>query len=142
MIEITNNGPLILSTNYWQSDYANNGYAFISPNAGAIRLLLPPNLSADIVSMRAAKNVVISIGKHDEYLRDISEILFDDGTDYPYVQFIDLQQWQHLPSQKDYDKPACELTAWEDRRRVPHKVLTKQCFLRRSNQLPDLSPWE
>ena len=41
MLKIENNGPEIISPNYWDSDYAKKGYVYLSVNAGAFRLRGP-----------------------------------------------------------------------------------------------------
>ena len=41
LITIENNGPGILSTNYWGTPHAEKGYCYLSINAGAFRLLGP-----------------------------------------------------------------------------------------------------
>jgi len=42
MITIANDGPDIASTNYWATDHARAGIVYLSGNAGAWRLLMPP----------------------------------------------------------------------------------------------------
>ncbi len=37
-ITIKNSGQAIAETNYWQSEYANKGYVFLSWNAGAAQI--------------------------------------------------------------------------------------------------------
>ncbi len=55
---VGNNGPDIRSTNYWQSEYAKGGIVFLSMNAGAFCLLLPPALESTLADMRTAKEVM------------------------------------------------------------------------------------
>lgn len=52
-IRVTNHGPLLLSSNYWKSELAAAGKLFVSVNAGAIRILLPPQLYGDLADMRS-----------------------------------------------------------------------------------------
>lgn len=43
MITVSNNdGPEIVTANYWQSEYARAGNLYISCNAGCVRVLVPP----------------------------------------------------------------------------------------------------
>ena len=62
MLQITNHGPLITATNYWDSELAHAGKLFVSVNGGAIRVLLPPQLYSYLADMRAAKECVLSRG--------------------------------------------------------------------------------
>jgi hypothetical protein len=39
---IENRGPAITRTNYWSTPHAADGYLHLSPNAGALRILVPP----------------------------------------------------------------------------------------------------
>ncbi|MDX9788933.1 MAG: hypothetical protein RBT11_19320 [Desulfobacterales bacterium] len=39
LIQISNDGPEILSTNYWETEHAKKGFLYMSINAGAFRLL-------------------------------------------------------------------------------------------------------
>ena len=127
MITISNSGQLIKSTNFWQTNYAQKGEAFVTMKAGAIRLLLPPAMYKDIAEMATAKLVEITIDK----ARGASELLFDVQTAYPYVMFLPIEQWIDLPARCDYKKPYCLFSVWRARRGEPHKVLTRRCLLQR-----------
>ena len=50
MIQITNHGPLILSSNYWDSDLARAGKVWCSVNAGAVRPGFPFSMGMTIDS--------------------------------------------------------------------------------------------
>ena len=57
-----NNGPLLISSNYWESDLARAAYLYLSINAGAFRLLVPESQRSIISDMRhGAKYVVVSM---------------------------------------------------------------------------------
>lgn len=92
-IIIGNDHEKIKTTNYWETNYNKEGYIYVSLNAGAMRLLLPENLNPDIEAMKNTKTIVISKGKHVEYDREMFEVLFDDNSDYPYVLFLSLEQF-------------------------------------------------
>lgn len=140
MIRVENAGPLITSTNYWQTKMSDSGYYYISPNSGVFRILIPPARSGDIAEMRTAKHVVITIGSHRDDPRYNSEFLFDDETDEPFVLWFSTGQWERLPAAEDFGK-SFELTAWENRRGNPHKVLSRLCYLR-NGELPCIQPWQ
>lgn len=94
MIIVGNNGKEIISTNYFESDYAKDGLFFLSWNAGALRILVPDEYLRDIAEMKTGKIVVVSRGIYKG--KDALEIMFDDYTDNPYAIFIDIQQTDRL----------------------------------------------
>lgn len=100
MITITNNGPLIKRTNYWNSQYAKWGAIYLSLNAGAWRILVPPaQAAAMLAEMRTGKEVIFSRGPWPEQNRaDALEVMFDDGSDGPFALHIGQEQWDVLPT--------------------------------------------
>ena len=140
-IYVQNNGQQITSSNYWGSDLDRAGALYVSPNAGAIRLLLPKGWESSIDEMRTAKHVIVSRGPHESGI-DATEFLFDDLTDDPYVITLDARQWQHLPTADNAGQTwAC--TVWTPPRRgKPHCALTRPCYYRIVPQLPWLKPLE
>lgn len=80
-IEIQNDGPLLRSTNYWQTPPARRGVMLLSGNAGALRLLVPRAAMGDIAQMRTGTRVTIERSLSPEHEIDI---VFEDGTDEPY----------------------------------------------------------
>jgi len=65
MIRIDNHGPLITATDYWESEVAAAGKMIVSPNAGAIRVLIPRQLRPVLNDLRAAKYAILSRGPWD-----------------------------------------------------------------------------
>lgn len=62
ILELHNHGPLILGTNYWQTDQAAAGKFFCSVNAGAIRLLVPAvRRAALLLASRAANPLAAAV---------------------------------------------------------------------------------
>lgn len=89
----SNRGQAILETNYWDSERAQKGLAFLSWNAGAARLLVPDSLKPAIKEMKTAKYVIISREKWtDQNNRDGLEILFEDNSPSPYCLHITAEQ--------------------------------------------------
>jgi len=41
VLQIQNDGPEVISTNYWQTAHSRRGYLYLSFNAGALRVLVP-----------------------------------------------------------------------------------------------------
>ncbi len=62
MIEIHNDGPRLVSTNYWQTEHADRGLCYMSVNAGCWRLLVPPPAEGWLRDIRTADEVVITRG--------------------------------------------------------------------------------
>ncbi len=42
LVSITNDGPGVLETTYWSTEHARKGLLWVSVNAGAVRVLVPP----------------------------------------------------------------------------------------------------
>jgi hypothetical protein len=136
-LTITNNGPEIASTNFWETPHAHAGKVFLSLNAGCFRLLLPEDLEDQLAEMRTARNVVISRGPWPGGGKaDAIEVLFDDGTDSPLAIHIGTEQVDQLPLDSDAGKP-CKFAVYIC---GPARSLTLPARYRRSAQLPDLSP--
>lgn len=138
MIEIQNNGPLILRTNYWQSSYARAGAVFLSCNAGAWRLLVPPKIAADLLQeTRAATEVIFSRGPWPEKGRaEALEVMFEDSTDAPYTLHVGQEQWDVLLKPEEEGAPLRALiyTAGGLQRELPARY-------RRVPSIPCMQPW-
>ena len=70
MLHLANQGQKIVSTNFWDTEMARRGYAYLSWNAGAARLLLPGALGPAVREMKSAKYVIVSRGRWAEAGRD------------------------------------------------------------------------
>ena len=86
-IEIKNNGPEILHTNFWSTEYSKDKY-LLSPNAGCFRLLVPRNLEHAIKEMKECDYAIISTIKDPSLGKLSLEILFEDHSDNPYCLFM------------------------------------------------------
>ncbi len=101
-IKIENDGQKIIGTNYWNTPNARAGYAYMSLNAGAYRLLLPQSRSEWIKEMATAREVVITRGPWMAQAKiDAFEIMFDDGSKSPFVIDMVPEQWDRTPSDAD-----------------------------------------
>lgn len=139
VIVVENQGPLVAGTNYFESELAAAGYYYLSPNSGALRLLVPPSRSGDLAEIRTAREVVVRCGMHAQHGREMFELLFDDRSPSPFVLYLSPEQWERLPAASDYGL-GFEFTAWESRRGEPHKVLSRPCWLAEA-PLPCLQPF-
>jgi len=140
-MQITNHGPLILATDYWDSAAAAAGKVICSPMAGAIRCLLPRPLWRVINELREATHAVLSRGPWPEVgLPDATEILWDDGSDSPHAWHLSPESWLLLPAAPE---PGREwtITLWTARKGRPHKALERVCHWRRVEHIPCLRAW-
>jgi hypothetical protein len=124
-----NNGEAIASTNYWDSDQAQDGCCFLSWNAGTGRLLVPDVLVSAIAEMRTAKYVIVSRGPWRTHGgRTAIELLFEDGSNSPFVLTITEQQTDRLLPKSD-EKGKFDVVIWsrdgEQLRRPGHYRIVK-----------------
>lgn len=79
--KIQNDGQRVVATDYWRSAHAATGYAYLSGNAGALRLLVPrlmePRIKPDMLPAR--RIVIEAVGPGQ------LSIVFDDDTEAPFV---------------------------------------------------------
>ncbi|MFK1437590.1 hypothetical protein ACIU0H_28585 [Pseudomonas aeruginosa] len=134
---IENDGQSITRTNYWDSVHATEGYAFLSWNAGAGRVLLPDALAPALADMRVAQYVIVSLGPwRAQAGREAWELLFEDGSDTPYcLHLVCEQSDRRLP---DTDQGGGFVIAvWTrdgEQLRLPAKF-------RKVVEIPCLEPW-
>ncbi len=140
MIAIENHGPLILSTNYWQSEQAIAGKLFVSVNAGAIRVLLPSSMRGLLTELRTAKYAVLSRGPWPEVgAVDGIEILWEDGTDSPYCWHLTPASFDALPAEPPEGR-GWVIALWLEKKGKPNKAMERPCHWRRVPQIPYLKP--
>lgn len=140
-ITIENHGPLIVATNYWESDTERAGKLFCSTNAGAVRVLLPRSAFGLVGECRTAECVILSRGPWPAAGKDEAvELLFDDGSDAPFALHLSAESFDLLPAEPE---PGHEwiVSLWTLKKDKPHKALERACKWRRCEKLPDLSPW-
>jgi hypothetical protein len=144
IITVTNEGPILLTTTYWQSALARAGKFFLTLNAGAFRLLLPPQHTGVLRDIRTAHEVVVSRGPMTlagQTLPDMLELLFDDGSASPFSLHLSPGQVDHLPLDRD-TMGTWVCTVWQHLvKERGRQVWEGPCYYRRSPRLPDLRPW-
>ncbi|HAF2404047.1 TPA: hypothetical protein H2W70_004108 [Salmonella enterica] len=99
LITIENSGQAITKTNYWQTEYAEKGFVFLSWNAGAARLLVPDSIKSILREMKTAHYVIISRGQYEG--RDAFELLFEDNSDNPFCLHIMAEQTDRMLPESD-----------------------------------------
>jgi hypothetical protein len=142
MIETQNRGQEVVSSTYWQSEYANDGKDFVSCNAGALRVLLPPARTHAVTDMRGAREVVLSRGPMpDAGGREMVELMWDDGSDTPFCLHLAPQLFDELPAEPPPDSEwVC--IVYTERNGAPHQEIMQVCHWRRVAALPCLKPWQ
>lgn len=92
MLTINNQDIHIVETNYWGGEYDLRGLVYLSANAGALRLLLPRASSTEwLAEIKTGKRCIIEASQRPAY-PDYLDLVFDDGTDNPFVLSIDPAQ--------------------------------------------------
>jgi hypothetical protein len=87
---IRNDGADIVETNYWTTRAGRNDFCYLSGNAGALRLLVPQNLSDRYLpEMRTGKSVSIETSIASPACIDV---VFDDGSKTPFYIALDRSQ--------------------------------------------------
>lgn len=89
MIEIINDGPSITHTNYWDTEHAHHGLCYLSGNAGAWRLLVPPEAETMLAEMRTGRTAAIEPSLQ---IAGHWDVVFEDGTDCPFSVAVDPRQ--------------------------------------------------
>lgn len=139
ILEITNHGPLITGSNYWQSEMAANGMLYLSVNAGAFRLLVPSVHRAVISDMRkGAKYAVLSFLPLEKWQdgQYCAEWMIEDGSADPWSCHLSPGQVDRCPTSDDVAKPWIA-SVWDLKKGRPHKCLER---LAHCQIVPSL-PW-
>ncbi|MGF7007942.1 hypothetical protein [Shinella sumterensis] len=138
MLEIENDGQAILSTNYWSSDFAARGLAYLTWNAGAARLLIPAIRRAWLRDMEGADSVIISVGPWSAARgKEGVELLFEDHSDSPFALHLSQEQTDRLLPASEVGKlfKVIVLCEHDDALHFPG-------LFRRVPAIPFLKPWK
>lgn len=139
-VQTNNDGQLILQSTYWGSQMECEGFYWLSPNAGAFRLMAPGAQDENIAEMRTAMEVVISRGPWPDRNRDDGiELLFDDHSQSPFALYLAIEQCERLPAAGDAGHQFV-FALWTGP--TPMKVFECACFYRLVEKIPCLQPWE
>lgn len=139
ILTINNDGPQIVSTNYFDISLARRGAFYVSINAGAFRLLVPPTYEQAIADFQTAREVIVSRGTWQG--KEALELLFDDHTDNPYSIHVGPGQYDRLPLASDAGK-AWQFSAWVKHGQQLQRAYESPCYYRVVRSLPYLKPWE
>jgi hypothetical protein len=138
ILEIINDGPDIVKTNFFDSEYAENGYFYLSTNAGHVRLLIPDSQKN---LLKELKNVAYAILSRGPWIQrdvlDAIELMFEDFSNSPYAIHMTAQQCDMLPEIGEEGKGDWKLSLWL--RSGNKQVFSLKC--RKVDKIPCLKPW-
>ena len=139
IITITNRGPDIAATDYWNSPAFLRGILHLPTNAVAFRLLIPRGMEDVLNEMATAKTVAITRGSWvDPPHPEAVELLFDDGSDSPFVIHIGADQCTTMPPASEHGRE-CVFTAWTaPRRNGPRKALERPAVFQIAKRVPTI----
>lgn len=116
---VTNNGPVLTGTNFWQTPLNSRGLFYVSVNAGTFRVLVPDQHVLAVAEMQTAE--FVSVKRY----RDRVEIVFDDRSHSPYTLQLDVRQFDRLPSPADSGRKDLLCTVWvQGQDGLPRQVLS------------------
>ena len=133
MLRIRNEGQNISATNYFRSILAREGLVVLSPNAGAVRLLLPQQLEHRLSEIQHSNEVIISRGPWFGGCNDDIELLFDDNSNNPSCMYISEEQCMTVPEPGVWD-----FTVWTE---SGGEVFRRKARCRKVPKIPYLRPW-
>lgn len=90
-VRIQNDGPRVVSTDYWQTEHAARGLVYVSGNAGVWRLLLPRAAHGCLPGIRTGKSVSIEPSLQEP--ARCWDVVFEDGSDSPFFIAVDSRQF-------------------------------------------------
>ncbi len=136
-ISVTNDGPELISTNYWTSSEAKAGVCYFSVNAGCVRLLLPSTISSGLDDdvLDGTQYVIITRGRFEG--RDGYEVLFEDGSNSPFVIRVLANQWDRPIPAFESGRTDLGFDIYRDGKRI--RQLTAR--FRAVATLPYWQPW-
>lgn len=106
IISISNNGPDITATNYFETPHARRGLLYLSINAGALRILLPETVATEILKeVRQTVVVVAKFGFNERIGREGVALWFEDGSENPFVFDLSREQCDRALPDDQHGKP-------------------------------------
>ena len=141
---IGNAGKEIAQSNYWDTEMAQAGLAYLSFNAGCARLLIPDATCREVPEMiKGARHVVISMLPIEQAREDCYcvEFMIEDGSSYPWCWHASRSSFDRHPGSSGH---GAELLAavWGRKNGKPHKFFEVKAKLRIANAIPCMQPFE
>ena len=82
-----NDGPTLVSCDFWDTAFAQTGLCFLSLHAGVGRLLLPPAQAYVQKAMMGAHAVLITLGEWEGHPNS-AELMWEDGRIAPFCLML------------------------------------------------------
>lgn len=141
-IVVENDGPELLSTNYFETEYARKGYVYLSINAGCFRLLMRTGTGIPLDEIKTGEVVIVTRGTWPETGRvDALELLFDDHSDNPFAMHIVPEQVDRMPLDADRDRKG-QAPRWTFAVYTENgKVYEAPARYRKAKRLPCMKGW-
>lgn len=141
-ITVSNNGPDVVDSNFWDSEMARAGKFFFSCNAGTIRMLVPQSQVLAVTEWETAEYVILSRGPWPAAgTPEGIEILFEDHCDPVYAMHLTAASFDKLPGPPE-PGDSWSLSAWVWYEGTAYMVLAMDVRWRRVERIPWLKPWE
>ncbi|WHF85236.1 hypothetical protein QDX08_24305 (plasmid) [Escherichia coli] len=137
MFFIENEGQAVAGTDYWQSVQAQAGYVYLSWNCRRSQALLCPGCGKTFTQEMRGAGYTSSSVRGALHGRDALELVFEDGSDAPFVIHMLSEQCDRLLPENNQGV-GFVVTVWTrggNQLRYPGKV---PCW---PENLPDVSPW-
>jgi len=141
-IQISNDGPEIIATNYWETPLPGRGLVYVSVNARTFRILVPRGF--ELSDFGPVREVIVFRGPWpDQGMLDAIEVLFDDGTVSPFALHLSPGQIDRLPGLQDSGRRDLACSVWiRGGKGQPVKALEWRAGFRVVPRIPCLKPWE
>jgi hypothetical protein len=148
-ILITQDGPTIEWTNYWESRQQAIGVMYCAPwrvdepppKQGVLRMFLPRSMKSSLGIMRKAPHAVLSRGPYaDMCAPDAVEVMFEVDRRAPWVIIMGPCHFLGgvIPDESGRE---WKLAVWTEKDGKPYLSLERACYWRRVPSLPCARPW-
>lgn len=107
VMHVQNDGPVLKASNYWDGPLAASGYAYLSVNCGALRLLVPDDgIGGEGVTaiLEGVTHVAVTKGFSVQHGREMVQILLDDGSPRPFFLELCLEQLDRNVAPDDQER--------------------------------------
>jgi hypothetical protein len=137
MIHYKNNGPELVSTNFWDTEIGQK-YFVVSVNAGCMRLLIPNCKMKELPEMvRNCEYALVSRLRNVRPMKIAAEILFEDHSASPYCLFMGPESFGGFFPLADEKPIERKLTIWTE---GVKKYAEMPAYLRYAPRIPWMKP--
>lgn len=143
-IRTENAGQELTATNFWSTEQAQRGLVYVTINAGAVRILVPPAIEDEVITAaRTAQSVLLSRGPWRAHGgREGVEILLEDGSQSPFAIHVDARQCDRRWGAGDHGRELpCSVWVRGEGADGVRKAAELPGRLRVVQRIPWLKPW-